>query len=173
MHKPRILVRGASYHVTARANNKQMVMRSDKTKELFIEITKRAKKKFSFEIDNFIIMGNHFHFIIRPGHRESLSRIMQWILSVFAMKYNKIHGSSGHVWGARFFSRVLNSLREFLQTFDYIDENPVEACLVPDKQEWEYSGGHFRQIGSGDFLSRLPHLILGLFPNHTPLLLAE
>jgi hypothetical protein len=34
---------------------------------------------------------------------------MRWILSVIAMTYNKINGLSGHVWGGRFFSRIVEA----------------------------------------------------------------
>jgi len=70
-----------------------MLLQSDRMKDLFIEVISRAKKKYDFSLDNFVIMGNHFHFLIKPGKKESLSKIMQWILSVFAMAYNRITGS--------------------------------------------------------------------------------
>jgi hypothetical protein len=70
---------------------------------------------------------------------------MQWIMSVYAMApgadsvltksksredWNRIHNQTGHVWGGRFFSRMIASLSEFAQVFRYIDENPVKACQV-------------------------------------------
>jgi putative transposase len=77
MRQARMLKEGARYHVTARTNNKLMLMRTDKMKELFLEIVIKAKKKYDFSLDHFCIMGNHFHFIIKPGKHESLSRILQ------------------------------------------------------------------------------------------------
>ncbi len=53
-------------------------------------------------------MGNHFHLIIRPQKNENLSRIMQWILSVFALKFNRLFTYSGHVWYDRFTSKIIN-----------------------------------------------------------------
>src|SRR5512133_313133 len=99
MRRPRELRTGARYHVTARANRKEMILDSIAMKELFLSVVKRAKKKYDFRLENFCVMGNHFHFIIRPGQGTSLSAIMRWILSVFAMAYNKIMGLTGHVWG--------------------------------------------------------------------------
>jgi putative transposase len=169
MHKRRLLVDGARYHVTARANNKQMVMEADAMKELFIGVVSRARKKYAFSIDNFCIMGNHFHFIIKPHDGESLSRIMQWILSVYALSYHRLHGTCGHLWGERFFSRVINSFRIFMQIFKYIDENPIEAGIIEDKRAWIFSGGYFRRSGRLDFLSRLPAWLLAFYPDHFPL----
>ena len=127
---------GARYHVTARANRKEMILDTSAMKELFLSVVKRAKLKYDFRIENFCIMGDHFHFVIRPGKGESLSAIMRWIMSVFAMAYNKIRGFTGHVWGCRFFSRIISGLRELVQVFEYIDENPVRASQVADRRDW-------------------------------------
>jgi REP element-mobilizing transposase RayT len=67
-------------------------------KDMFLEVVKRAKRKYDFAVVNFCIMGNHVHFIIRPGAKENLSRIMQRILSVFAIRFNRQHRFIGHVW---------------------------------------------------------------------------
>jgi putative transposase len=69
--------------VTARANRKEMILDTNAMKELFLSVVKRAKEKYDFRLENFYIMGNHF--IIQPIRGESLSAIMQWILSVSAM----------------------------------------------------------------------------------------
>ena len=136
MRKPRELQESACYHVTARANRKEMILDTSAMKELFLSVVKRAKLKYDFRIENFCIMGDHFHFVIRPGKGESLSAIMRWIMSVFAMAYNKIRGFTGHVWGCRFFSRIISGLRELVQVFEYIDENPVRASQVADRRDW-------------------------------------
>jgi putative transposase len=131
-----------------------MIFEADKTKDLFLSVVKEAKGKFFFYIENFCIMGNHVHFIIRPGLGESLSSIMQWILGVFAMRFNRLHRLTGHVWGDRFFSRIIESMREYLETFAYIDANPLVAGLVARAEDWLYSRFHLHLIGFEDILAR-------------------
>ena len=70
MRQARKLVEGARYHVTARANRKEMILDSSARKELFLSVVKRAKEKYEFRLENFCIMGNHFHFVIQPGARR-------------------------------------------------------------------------------------------------------
>lgn len=149
MRRPRFIVAGAEYHVVARANRGEFIFRTDQIKGLFLRIVKRAKKKYAFSIRNFCIMSNHIHFLIKPGQDESLSRIMQWILSVFAQAFNRIFGFKGHVWYDRFRSVVIGSLRQFIATFLYITENPVAAGIVENENEYHYSG--VRHIRDGDF----------------------
>jgi putative transposase len=171
MRKPRILHEGAQYHVTARANRKEMILKPDCIKELFQETIIRAMKKYSFILENFCIMENHFHFLIKPGEGESLSRIMQWILSGFAMAYNRKLGITGHVWGERFFSRIVDNLRDFLAVFEYIDKNPVDAGLATNIKDWRYCGATHHRAGLFTVVIKPAIWILSLFPIHHQILL--
>lgn len=140
---------GAEYHVVARANRREFILESPEIKELFLDVLRRAKKKYSFTVRNFCVMSNHFHMIVRPAHGESLSKIMQWILSVFAARFNRIFGFVGHVWYDRFRSKIIDSFRQFLATFLYIAVNPVQAHMVDMVTEYPFCG--LRHIRDGDF----------------------
>jgi putative transposase len=156
MRRNRKLKPDATYHVTARANRKEMILHCDAMKALFLATIKRAKKKFRFQVHTFCVMGNHVHLVIHPEPGESLSRIMQWILGVFAMAWNREHHTTGHVWGERFFSKILGSLGEFIKTFAYVMQNPVRARLCGRIDQWEYGGlWHFIR-GNRDILGELP-----------------
>jgi putative transposase len=147
MRKPRELQAGAMYHVSARANRKEMIMEKHEIKDLFLSVIKEAKRKYEFRIENFCILGNHFHIMIRPGDGECLSSIMQWILGVFAMRFNRALKLSGHVWGERFFSRIIANVRQYYENYIYIDENPRRAGLVVIAQDWLYGRFNLREIG--------------------------
>ncbi|HKL86425.1 MAG TPA: transposase [Treponemataceae bacterium] len=140
MRKNRILLDGAIYHVSARVNNKEHLLSSPQLKILFQNIMLRAKIRFDLKIENFIIMNNHYHIMIRPGKGESLSKIMQWIMSMFARAYNKRTGRTGHFWGERYFSRIIYTLEQYLRVFEYLDLNPVRANLVDSVSAWPFGG---------------------------------
>lgn len=144
MRKSRILLAGARYHVTSRVNNREMLLEPDRVKQLFENVLYRAKKEYSFSIEHFTIMNNHIHLILLPHEDESLSRIMQWILSVFALIYNKQTGRSGHFWGERFYSIILNSLQQYIRVYQYISNNPVKAGLSDSAAAWRYGGVYHR-----------------------------
>jgi REP element-mobilizing transposase RayT len=140
MRKRRQLQEGATYHVTSKINRGNMDLQTQAIKFLFMAVAKMAKKKFDFVLYNFCIMDNHIHFLIKPGNNESLSKIMQWIKGNFARKWNKIHGTDGHLWGERFYSRIIKDVDDFLKTDNYIEENPVKAGLVRKAHDWLFSG---------------------------------
>ena len=117
-----------------------MVFNEIAMRALFLIYIKRVKKKHSFAMYNFCIMGNHIHFVIRPDKDSSLSKIMQWLLGNYAKAWNKAHGVTGHLWGDRFFSKIINNGKSFLRTFAYISNNPVVAGLTGKAENWEAGG---------------------------------
>lgn len=164
MRKSRELLDGATYHVVARANRKEFIMNSAGVKQMFIDILERAKKKYAFSITNFCIMDNHIHLMIRPYRKVNLSKVMQWILSVFAVSFNRLFGYTGHVWYDRFKSRIIRSLRQWIATFLYVLENPVRANIVSSPEEYYFNG--ITRMRKGDYsIVDPPTLIITmLFP---------
>ncbi len=138
MRKTRYLQIGADYHVTAKINRGEFALEPQIIKEMFMHTVKRAKMKYSFKLKNYVLMDNHIHLLIRPGKDENLSKIMQWILSVFAKCYNKYYNLKGHVWYDRFKSKIIDNFQQLLATFRYICNNPVKAEMVETPEEYQY-----------------------------------
>ncbi|MBP7095478.1 MAG: transposase [Spirochaetia bacterium] len=171
MRHSRILRDGALYHVCARIAGKELLLEEASTKRLFMETVARARRKYDFRIENFTVMGNHVHILIRPGEGASLSKIMQWILGVFAMKLNRLYGRWGHVWGDRFMSWVVDGFRALVDLFTYIDANPVRAGLAAYPREWTASALAHRRRGLRDVVGPLGPALASLFPGHAVALL--
>lgn len=152
MRRRRVLREGASYHVVARANRKEFILESDVVKQLFIHTILRAKRRYKFELITICLMSNHVHMMVRPARDESLSRIMQWILSVFAIRFNLQLGLHGHVWYDRFKSKVIASFRQFVATIAYIAANPVRAGLVERAEDYRFGSCRLARDGPAGLL---------------------
>ena len=139
----------------SRANRKEMILETEHMKEMFMSVIRRSKKRYRFNLLNFCILGNHFHFLIEPDQGESLSKIMQWILSRFATLYNKAINSTGHVWGGRYWSRIICDEQDFKNVMNYIDNNPIMAALAVRPGEWKYCGLYHIFNGMFDMVSRV------------------
>lgn len=147
MRQARLLKIGVLYHVTARVNHKEKLLDRRNGRELFLAVLARARRKYSFTIQNFVVLDNHFHLLIRPGKGESLSRIMQWIMGVFAMRLNRLLGFWGHVWGDRFRSWIIEDPVALGRVFRYIEQNAVKAGLVRKPSEWRSSAAFHWKAG--------------------------
>lgn len=140
MRRKRILCDGAIYHVVAQINRQEYVFNKPDIKALFLRILKRTRKKYRFDLKNFCVMSNHVHLLIQPKAGNSLSEIMQWLLSVFAKHYNKRLGIRGHVWYDRFKSKIIKSYHHYIYAFDYISKNPIRAGILKEGSVYVYSG---------------------------------
>jgi putative transposase len=92
---------------------------------------------------------------------------MQWILSVFAMAWNRKHNLSGHVWGERFYSRIIQGIVDFLRVFIYIDDNPVNTQLVKSSWEWRFGGLWHHQYGITTVTDPPDEIVLHFCPEHS------
>jgi putative transposase len=165
MRKRRQLLEGAIYHVTAKANRGEFILRNLRLKQLFLSILKKAKKKYKFSLTTFCIMNNHIHLMIKPEKNENLSRIMQWILSKFAIAYNKIFKLFGHVWYDRFHSTIIYNFLQYVRTFLYIGENPVKANIVSKSVDYKYGGMFYLKRGFYDILAPPENSLKIIFPD--------
>jgi putative transposase len=143
MRKKRELIDGAAYHVTSRTNDKIRTFDNNLGRKIMILVLEEAKEKFGFKLHNFCIMPNHIHLLITPANGTNLSRIVQWIKTRSAKRWNCIHCSKDHLWGERFFSRVMKDEDEYLHAHNYIEQNPVKAGLAVNPADWEASGAYY------------------------------
>ncbi|MDR1400150.1 MAG: transposase [Treponema sp.] len=163
MRPLRKLKPGAIYHVVSKINRRAMDLQSAQIKAMLLVFINKAKLKYPFQLLNFCIMDNHIHLIIKPGKGQSLSKIMQWIKGNFARYWNKVHHTEGHLWGERFFSKIIENVAQFFRVFKYIDDNPVAAQMVPKAEDWEFGGLYHHLHRRLDVIDIPRSALLGLF----------
>jgi putative transposase len=115
-----------TYFVSSKINRGAKDLDRAEFKALFLDFVGIAKKKFRFKLWNFCIMGDSIYFLIKPEGEASLSEIMQWIKCNFAKKWNRLHNTSGHLWGDRFYSRIIED-KDLRDTSAFIDNIPTTA----------------------------------------------
>ncbi|GHU30480.1 hypothetical protein FACS1894172_03840 [Spirochaetia bacterium] len=160
--------KGKTYHVASEINRKDFDLQDDEDKKMFLAVIDEAKtkKSYKFEMHNFCIMDNHFHFLITPELGQSLSVIMKWIKMVVAIRWNRNHGKTGHLWGDRFFSREIIDDEDFITVYNYIDQNPVKASAVEKPEDWLWGGLHHHQAGITRIVKPAPEWVLERLPRH-------
>jgi putative transposase len=152
MRKKREFVEGAFYHVTSRTNDKVKVFGNKLGRKIMLMVLQEAKEKFCFRLSNFCVMPNHVHLLIQPGEGTNLSMIMHWIKTQSAKWWNNVHGSKNHLWGDRYFARVIDDPEDYEKVMRYIDHNPVTAGLCENPAEWKASGAFYK-------VQNLPELV--------------
>ncbi|MDR1094970.1 MAG: hypothetical protein LBL31_01130 [Spirochaetaceae bacterium] len=74
---------------------------------LFNRVFREAEGLFPVEVRRLRVEADRVSFYIRPVNGFQLPEIMQWIKQTFAVRYNVMKRLDGHVWGDRYWSKVL------------------------------------------------------------------
>jgi len=141
---PRICKPNLTYHLVSRCIEKRNIMSDSLIKDLLIDVLVMAQNKYSFEIIYYTIMDNHFHFIFRTiEDGETVSRIMQFIKSQFARRYNRKMNRTGPFWNERFKDSIIeytdNPRFYFFWLICYIAYNAVRSGHVRDPRNYKYT----------------------------------
>ena len=142
MRKPREIVEGSSYHVTARINRGEYLLQDNfefDLKKMFIEVVHRTHKIYNFRIYDIEVMDNHIHMMIKPEGDTEVGNIIHSILSTFARRYNILFKCHGHVWYDRFKSKVIKNSQQLINTIRYICNNPYRAGMINNPLNYKYS----------------------------------
>jgi REP element-mobilizing transposase RayT len=107
MRKPRILAALAWYWVVTAINRHEPLFLDRAAVDLFNRVLREAGERFAIEVRRLVIQADRVSFSIKPADGFMLPAVMQWIKQTFACRYNAMKRLDGHVWGDRYWSKVL------------------------------------------------------------------
>lgn len=166
---------GATYHVMARGNRKQMIFTDARDRRQFLKIVAVALKKFDAECYGYSLMGNHFHLVLHTP-RANLDRVMHCIDSLYARYVNWRQRLTGHLFEGPYTAILIDNTCYLRNAIAYVLRNPVEAGLVQTAEQWPWSS-YNATMGKGSrgflTLSWLPMLYVAPTLEESRALLAE
>jgi len=118
----------AIIHIFSRGNYKAPIFANAGAKDAFLIALKQAINRCGWEVYAYAIMPNHFHLLLRTP-RGNLSLGMQWLLSTFAIRFNRYRKESGHVFQGRYRYVVAPTLTAAARMFDYVHLNHIRKGL--------------------------------------------
>jgi REP element-mobilizing transposase RayT len=110
-----MLKQGVWYEIRTRVNNREPLFRLHKALALFAGVFRETKSRFDFEILGLRLEDDWLKFYIKPADGLELPAIMQWLKQTFAQRYNRLAGRIGHIWGDRYWSRILDGEPELVE----------------------------------------------------------
>jgi putative transposase len=125
------------YHVTSHASDDRELFLVAEDRSSFLQRLARICKRFELELVSFVLMGNHYHAIMRTPD-ERLSTGLQVLHTGYSRHHNRVHGRSAHLFKAHFGSREIVSDEQLLNTVRYLALNPVEAGFVEHPLDWPW-----------------------------------
>jgi putative transposase len=134
----RIEFEGAIYHVMARGNARQKIVRDDADRRRLIDGLEQTVIRCGWELLSYVIMGNHLHLLLRTP-RPNLAAGMQGFLSGYAIWTGRRHRRMGHLFQGRYRAEMIEDESYYWTVSRYVHLNPVRAGLVARPEQWEWS----------------------------------
>ena len=127
----RVEYAGAMYHVMARGDRREAIVKDDEDRRTFMRTLGEACKRSGFRVHAYVLMTNHYHLLLETPE-ANLSRGMGWLQNAYTRRINVRHRLWGHVFGGRYKSVVVEPGNCFWALMDYIHLNPVRAGMVKE-----------------------------------------
>jgi REP element-mobilizing transposase RayT len=134
-------------HVYNRAVGRRAAFETDEDRLRFIGLLEIAVQKGLLEVLAYVLLGNHFHLIVRS--QGTLSKALQFIGGTYARGFNERSDRSGPLWGSRFGSKPVRSRRYGFGLLRYVDDNPVEAGLVLRSVDYPFGSARWYAQSEG------------------------
>ncbi|MHB0992507.1 MAG: transposase [Burkholderiales bacterium] len=136
--KPRFFVPGAPVHVVQRGHNRSAVFFDDLDYLEYLRCLKQAADLYGCEIHAYVLMTNHVHLLLTPGHTDSVPRLFQSLGRHYVRHINQTYLRHGGLWDGRYKCSLIESQAYLLSCMRYIEMNPVRAGMVdhPAKYRW-------------------------------------
>jgi REP element-mobilizing transposase RayT len=107
MRHLRILKPKVWYEIHTAVNNREPLFRLRQALALFRRVLNDTRERFVFEMAGFRLEADRLTFYIRPEDGLGLPDILKWLKQTFAVRYNRLTGRTGHIWGDRYWSAIL------------------------------------------------------------------
>ena len=126
-----------AYRLARRFDAHQMCIMKD------IETTLETTR--GIELVSFILMPNHFHFIVRGVNENGISKFIQRLCNSYAKYFNQKYKRSGHLFGSKYHRKLVDTNEYLLHLSAYIHYNPHKLSMWKNK-EYKYPWSSYQDF---------------------------
>ena len=94
-------------------------------KQLEKHIKKISERYKKVRVNNYVIMPNHIHMLFELDNENTIS--ISQIIGLFKSGVSRDFGFS--VWQRSFYDRVVRDEKEYMNIWEYIDNNPAQWAM--------------------------------------------
>ncbi len=134
----RLIFSNGVYHVTARGNARQAIVRDDRDRARFVDTLAQMVEQYRVLCHSWVLMSNHYHLLLETPE-PNLSLAVRHLNGVYTQAFNRRHRRVGHLFQGRFKAIVVEREAYLLELCRYVVLNPVRAGLVTYPRAYAWS----------------------------------
>jgi len=105
---------------------------------MLLNILEEVNDRYHWFCHAYCLMNNHYHLVIETPD-GNLSKGMRQLNGLYTMRFNRRHGSVGHVFQGRYKAILIQKESHLLEVCRYVVLNPVRAKVVEAPERWRWS----------------------------------
>ena len=140
--RQRYWIQGGCYHITHRCHDGNFFLKPAYERDIYMSELIEAKKRYKFDLLNYIITGNHVHLLVYCRDGKELEKAIQYVHGRVGQYYNIRHKRKGAFWSDRFHAVLIENGEHLGQCLFYIDYNMLRNGVVAHPKDWKHSGYH-------------------------------
>jgi putative transposase len=126
-----------TYFVSTQTAGRRSLFRVDRWARLLVS-TLNHYDGSGYKLHAFVIMPDHLHLLITP--LESVEKSMQLVKGGFSFRAKRELEWNGEIWQSGFTDHRIRDKEDWQKHLAYIQNNPVNAHLVNDGAQYEFTG---------------------------------
>ena len=144
----------AIFFLTMVTYNRAPIFQSDDNCVLAHQVMKNIVNRFGFTFKAWVILPDHFHWLIKPGNSDYSKIVTAYKRAVgIELKSRDIRIGEKKLWQPRFWEHTIITEDDYETCVEYIHYNPVKHGFVKSPSDWQYS-------------SFMKYVEQGLYPVH-------
>ena len=138
LRKGRYSERNRIYHVTTRTHESARVFTNFGDARLLAQALHRQHLDGYVETYAFVVMPDHFHWLVQLTADRDLSTCMNLVKSMASREIHRRGTYRGKIWQRGFHDRALRSDDDLPAVARYIVANPLRAGLVDSVRDYPF-----------------------------------
>ncbi len=98
-----------------------------------------VRSRQRFLLTAWVFLPDHWHAILFPPYPVTISAAMKSIKLSSHNQLGPCRHETGELWQGRFFDHALRTVKDYIDTVEYIHLNPVRRGLVSRPEDWRWS----------------------------------
>jgi putative transposase len=137
---PSDLIRIYGYHdfhyITCSCYRRQQLLARATARDVFVEVLNQVLARYRFDVMGYVVMPEHFHFMISEPEKGDPSVVMKVLKQTVARRLLK--DGSDHFWQKRFYDFNVYSEEKVTEKLRCMHQNPVKRGLIATPEAWPW-----------------------------------